>query len=446
MFTKLKLKNYKSLINIELDLTKQNVPKNLIIIYGENGIGKSNLTSVFLTLMDTLTTMSIKKYIQDIMTDADSLSKISESDKEGFLEFLSQRYKDIKTIIDECKTINSENNMSLEFHFIVNNTLGHYLIEMDNENIVKEELYYKIDKNRGYQFKLNKDTEPMLNKKIFFDSNYFIDIKNKIDKFWGKNSLLSIIYEELENSNESYFEDKLSHNLLNIIKFFTNITCETNIGRNTRIALGTRHMFFSRLEQGEVSKNEKSELIATESFLNEVFTSLYSDIKKVYYKIEDQNETIKYKLYFKKQICNTLYDIVYSRESTGTLKILSLIPQLYEAVHGRIVIIDEIDSQIHDILLKNIILSVNKYIRGQLIITTHNTLLMESNISNDSLYFLRVNNKTYTKEILCLSNYQKRTHPNNNIRSLYLKGLYGGIPVNESYIDFDELEEILDNE
>ena len=174
MFTKLKLKNYKSLINIELDLTKQNVPKNLIIIYGENGIGKSNLTSVFLTLMDTLTTMSIKKYIQDIMTDADSLSKISESDKEGFLEFLSQRYKDIKTIIDECKTINSENNMSLEFHFIVNNTLGHYLIEMDNENIVKEELYYKIDKNRGYQFKLNKDTEPMLNKKIFFDSNYFI--------------------------------------------------------------------------------------------------------------------------------------------------------------------------------------------------------------------------------------------------------------------------------
>ena len=41
MFTYIKLKNYKSLIELEVDLTKkENTPKKLISIYGENGIGK----------------------------------------------------------------------------------------------------------------------------------------------------------------------------------------------------------------------------------------------------------------------------------------------------------------------------------------------------------------------------------------------------------------------
>ena len=48
MFEYIKLKNFKSLKEVELNLLdKHNNPKKLILIYGENGIGKSNLASSF---------------------------------------------------------------------------------------------------------------------------------------------------------------------------------------------------------------------------------------------------------------------------------------------------------------------------------------------------------------------------------------------------------------
>lgn len=49
MFTRVKIKNYKSLINLDVDLSaKKKQPKPLVVIYGENGVGKSNFASVFL--------------------------------------------------------------------------------------------------------------------------------------------------------------------------------------------------------------------------------------------------------------------------------------------------------------------------------------------------------------------------------------------------------------
>ena len=48
MFEYVKLKNYKSFGNIEFNLLdRNNQPKKMVLIYGENGIGKSNLASAF---------------------------------------------------------------------------------------------------------------------------------------------------------------------------------------------------------------------------------------------------------------------------------------------------------------------------------------------------------------------------------------------------------------
>ena len=70
MFTKVKLKNYKSLVDLEVDLKgTKNQPKPLIIIYGENGVGKSNFAASFLTLSESLQTMSLRKVIQQFMEE-----------------------------------------------------------------------------------------------------------------------------------------------------------------------------------------------------------------------------------------------------------------------------------------------------------------------------------------------------------------------------------------
>ena len=49
MFEYIYLENFKSFGKVRFDLSdKQGNPKKMVLIYGENGIGKSNLASAFL--------------------------------------------------------------------------------------------------------------------------------------------------------------------------------------------------------------------------------------------------------------------------------------------------------------------------------------------------------------------------------------------------------------
>lgn len=441
MFTSIRLKNYKSLIDVNMDLTKKNKPKNIAVLYGENGSGKSNLASVFFTLSDTLRTMLANEYFQKAM-EKNNFSEMDELDKERLFDILSNNLKDTTRIIKECKTIDSEEDMSLEFEFELKDIIGSYFIKMDDYGITSEKLYYLIDKKRGYYFELEKGKEISLNSKIFMNQNYYLEIKEKIEKYWGKHSLLCILCNEDEISNSEYLKKRLSPNLMLVIDLFKNLTCQLRIGdRGKRSMIGVSHKIFFELDRGTIEEKDHNELKAIERFLNEIFTNLYVDIKKVYYEIKKDSGKLKYRLFCNKLIGGKLIKIDFEIESTGTIKLLSLIPDLYEAVNGRTVIIDEFDSGIHDLLIKKLLLSVNKYIKGQLILTTHNTLLMESGLENDSLYFIVVD-EYGNKEIKCLADYDKRTHPNNNIRSLYLKGVYEGIPI-PNELDFDELKAIL---
>ena len=126
-----------------------------------------------------------------------------------------------------------------------------------------------------------------------------------------------------------------------------------------------------------------------------------------------------------------------------TQQLLSLMPFILSAVAGNVVIIDEFDSGIHDLLVKNIILCIDESIKGQLIITTHNTMIMESGIDKNSLYVL-ISDIDAKKEIKCISDFDRRIHPNNNIRNGYINGLYRGIP-SMMNVDFEELLDILDD-
>lgn len=227
--------------------------------------------------------------------------------------------------------------------------------------------------------------------------------------------------------------------------FIKGLTCRINIGDSEeRGKYRVSNKIFPNLLNGKIKKEEEEELVLVEDFLNEIYTNLYSDIKNIYYDKKIEGEEIEYRLFSQKMIGGSIRNIDFGLESTGTLNILNLIPSLYEAVRGRVVILDEFDSGIHDIMVRNLLTSVNEYINGQLIITTHNTLLMESDIDSDSIYFISID-ELGNKEILCLNDYEKRTHPNHNRRDLYLRGIYNAIPLVRE-LDFDELEDILSKE
>ncbi|WP_366521484.1 AAA family ATPase, partial [uncultured Brachyspira sp.] len=83
MFTYVKLKNYKSLVDFEVDLTSsKNNPKKMIIIYGENGAGKTNFINSFFTLFETLNTKihydKINKLINENLDNKNNLDIIKD--------------------------------------------------------------------------------------------------------------------------------------------------------------------------------------------------------------------------------------------------------------------------------------------------------------------------------------------------------------------------------
>lgn len=433
------LTNYKSLVDLKVDFMKtKNTAKNLILIYGENGIGKSNFANSFYTLNETMRTMSSIETVKKIIEES---KDNSSNEYKSFIEnHIRDRFKDISMIIDDCKTIDSKENMILEFGFLFNKKNGIYRIEMDNEEIVSEKLEYVINKNQTYFFDITKNNIK-INSNIFIDKTYYNDFIILLDKYWGKHSFLSILSYEIEDKKKEYMNKKISKNLYNVLSYLT-LMCTKIKGKNHSEfgIIGTKHNIIDELEKGKISIKYEKDLIQTEYLLNEIFTNLYSDIKNVYYKKEIEDNYIKYRLFSKKMIYGKIKDIDFSLESTGTQNILSLIPYLISACEGQTVIIDEFDTGIHDLLIKNLLECISRYIKGQLIITTHNTILIDSIIPNENIYIFNANSKA-EKELIAITDFNGRIHKNNSPRKKYLNGLYNGIPM---FTDID-FEELIDN-
>ena len=439
MFTYIKLKNYKSLIELEVDLTKkENTPKKLISIYGENGIGKSNFVDSFYTLKKMVSTRTINEKIR-ILTEKQK--ELQTDDFNKALYFFGQLGSIIKNgffsnsidIINECKTIDSKDNMIIEVGFKIKSKSGIYCIETDNTDIISEKLDFTLNKNKVNFFEITKK-EKYLNESVFIDNEYKKEILSIIEKYWGKHSLLSLIAYEIEDKKENYVKKKFFNGIFEVINFFSSLSI---LSRNKLEVF--KDIEEEKLFYGTISANEEKKLINIENVINTFFTSLFSDIKQAYYKKKIDNDKINYILCFKKNIYNKLIDIEYNIESTGTKNILKILPYIISAAKGKTVIIDEIDNGIHDLLMLKILENLSEDLKGQLIITTHNTLLLEEEFIKDSIYIFKVDENA-NKKLLSLNKFEGRIHPNLSIRKRYLKGLYGGIPFPMD-IDFNELIE-----
>lgn len=87
-------------------------------------------------------------------------------------------------------------------------------------------------------------------------------------------------------------------------------------------------------------------------------------------------------------------------------------------------------------------MSIKEEINGQLIVTTHNTLLLES-LPKEYIYIL-ISDYEGNKQINSINDYETKVQKNNNARDLYLKGAFGGIPLSD-YIDFETIKYVLNN-
>ncbi|MBR1691692.1 MAG: AAA family ATPase [Lachnospiraceae bacterium] len=435
MFTKIKVQNYKSLVRLEVDLSYKQDKKPLAIIYGENGVGKSNFASVFYTLYESLRTMSIRNVLQQILDNRQDAD-------DDLLRFLRKNLRETDALIKSCKTINSKENMILCFEFMLDGLKGEYTIEYDDVKLVYEKLEFVLNKNKTVLYELSGD-DAKINDKIFSDGDYAREFKGLLNKYWGKHTLLSILLFEKEDKADGYIEQRIHPRLYRVIAAFMTMSIKVKAGnRAERGTIGLKHRILRELGQGEIDRAEEAELRKAELMVNEFFTLAYSDIKQAYYRLDYRDNKIKYSLVFKKLLYDKIVDVDVEYESTGTLQLLEIIPFLLMCVEGETVIIDEIDTGIHDLLVNNILGNIVDSINGQLIITTHNTMLLDSDIAPSYIYTFMVD-RNANKSLTSIVEYEDRTHPNLNYRTRYLKGMYGGVPISRD-IDFDELWDMMD--
>lgn len=434
MFTYLHVKNFKSLVDFTIDFrNSRNTPRKFIAIYGENGAGKSNIVDVFYFLKRTLNTRLDFEFPQI------DIPIIPQKHKKQ----VSRDLTSLKTIIKNSKTFGSNDNMVIKCGIRINNIDYEYIIETDNENIVYEKLSYIKSNNSKLLYEIKKDKTLIANS--IKDSRYKHELEYEIKKYWGKHSLLAIINYESYAKRVDFIKTAINKELLLFNDYFIILNILRPLNQYEPQPANVNMRFLTpMIDEYVIEINKEYLLNITEKLLNIIATALYSDIKQIYYRRKLENNNLLYKLYIKKLIGNNIVDIEFVRESAGTQKLFSIIPFIIEAMYGQTVIIDEFDTGIHDLMVKSLLENIVNHLGGQLIITTHNTTLMESDIKKDSIYILDIlpNRK---KEIFSLADYDEKLHPNLNIRKRYIAGTYGGVPyIND--INFDEIDEIILNE
>lgn len=437
MFTYIKAKNFKSLKDIELNLNKTNDKTNkFIAIYGENGSGKTNIVELFELLQRLVAAMSADTAIRRMHKDIIEMQK-------KMMPKLPKEFEQILKLyvyLEEYRMIDEKEPTEIEYGFKINNIDGFYYIKFDNE-IIEEKLYYMAGKQRAYLFQISREGNKIvknLNNNIFKDRKYNEELIEIIDKYWGKYSFLSLLSLEMLEKNKEYVNSKISKNIFDVIDQILLMTVHVDDPITGMISKDTtRDRKLSSIKSGMVEKGKLNEIKKYENVLNIFFTQAYSDIKEVKYIITEKEDEINYELYFNKMIGGKIKSISYIHESQGTKRILNQFDTLLGSLLGETVIIDEIDNGIHDVLMKNIIMSIKDEITGQLIITTHNTLLLEI-LPKEYIYMISTDYNG-NKTINSIKEYGTKIQRNNNARDLYLKGVFGGIPTTD-YIDFEEIK------
>lgn len=444
MFTYVKARNFKSLKEIEFNLNKtKNKINPLVVVYGENGSGKTNLVELFQVLKKSLIARCMVPIVEtewkvwggEIKENFEEIQMVEES---------AEPYQPdwrIATELQRYRMIGEKDPTELEFGFQINGIDGFYAFKFTDE-VIEESLYYKVDKQRAYLYQLKKEEGKItkkLNQNIFPNSKYREELYESIEQYWGKYTFLSLLMAEKRDKNRKYIENNIASNIFEVTKMFLSMIVQES-ERKIQSGQPNRKATLRNIQRGEIREDKLSEIRKYETILNIFFTQAYADIKQVKYLTRRDEGRVSYRLYFEKMIGGKLKSIPSTSESEGTQRILRQFNTLVGALTGETVIIDEIDNGIHDVLMKNIILSIQDEITGQLIVTTHNTLLLEV-LPKEYLYILSTDYKG-NKEIQSIKEYDIKVQKNHNARDLYLKGIFGGIPTTE-YIDFEEIKDTL---
>jgi len=371
-----------------------------IAIYGANAAGKSN---IFKALTSAILLVRNSNYMQ-------------VNTKLGLVPFL---------LDDDSR----KDKTKLDFKFIYNGIKYEYGFVADQINIYEEYLYeYKTARPtmifertniNDYKFtatnsELKQYIEKNTHNKLFLctatawncqlTKNAFMWFVENIDTYTAFNiQTTNQYFQEIDkHSNDEEFKTLL----LGMLKH-----ADINISNYDLVAQEIKDKSKIMLPPG----------IALNAEMVEEMLRNAKEYKLTTHHLVETNEGIKD------------FELDIEQESDGTKLMFAYAPIIIDALRkGRTIIIDEIDSCLHPVLLAYLVSifndsNLNKN-GSQLIFNTHDINLLDlDKLRRDQIYFVEKNNENGITDLYSLVDYSPRN--SENIRKGYMQGRYGAIPV-----------------
>jgi len=382
--------------------------------YGANGSGKSNFIEAinflksFVVKKDFMKRMSVSRYVFRLI-EKENLDPI-------------------------CFTLEFK---ALEEYFI-------YSVRLSDDS-VEEELYAsglgEKENELIYRRAGSKITAPL--------SDRISELKEAIDNMVQNNpksSLLSlnsefpILKDKRVATVSNWFEKQIS-----VMKVNTTVPTLIELLSTNESLLNFTNEMFANIGAGIEAVRIKSEPLDQWTTLENIEykmmlqnvkdSNLYTNFESVVNKrniffisMENGIRMVK-ELIFEQIGANGFHgNLEINNQSDGTIRLLTLIPALYDAIYNKkVVCIDEIDHSIHPTLM----VAIMEYFssvktNGQLIFTTHETCLLNQQklMRPDEVWFTEKHNGA-----TCLYSLNEfKEHNTLSIEKGYLQGRYGAIP------------------
>lgn len=420
--TRLRIKNFKSINEAVVDFKS-----NMSGIYGPNGTGKTAIIEA-IEIFNLYFDFNLSKdFIEKFKNKVNSLMKLGTKSMEIEVDIESTE-KVYRIYLNFIK--DKENNIftrseKVEWKENLPNKKFKILIESINElEDIIPRLFMEKSSNKTAINYVGFFAEKILKSKE-------IHLKSVLSDFNSFNSFISLIYDYSKDMDKNILDKKFNTFLIyweeisKILKMIIVVTLEEQALYNVDLLLPIKvhnenmHGTFT-LKYGN-SNNIYSENVAIElnkivEEINTIFSVIVPDaklsVKKDLVRQTDGNREYAVEIFVMKED----KAIPIERESTGIIKIVSLLSALIYYIQDEkaIVVIDELDIHIFEYLLAIILDKISRYAKGQLIFTAHNLLPLEKLNWNSII----VSSKK-DKEVVYT--YLKGMSATTNLRNKYLR-------------------------
>lgn len=431
------LENFLSFGHVDFDLCGKGGTRGYALIYGENGSGKTNLIRSLGFLRSSVSTIVLADAMDEFRAklDRDGPRQFPDDPERQELETamfhltrfdLGKTSPSLTTMGRAHRLTGSEEPMEVRYEFETDVAhLAYAMTFAEDGMLIREELSRFTKGTRTSRIFLVEGSDDGI--AITFGRSVFAaelsrTLRRRISVSWGKNSLLAILLSEFSRSNRDFIDGSISGEIRSTIGFIRDLSVDgdgpvfQNIWSNGM-----------QIERGFTGSDGRKYLEAYGKAASAYLVRLYSDIKKAEYETVEKDGRIEYRLMVEKCIAGVRRRIPVERESAGTRKLLGMLPELLRCAAGGVALIDEFDSGVHDKIVHDMLDQILPGLKGQLIITTHNTLLLET-ADPSNVYVIRTSVDGF-KEIRTFDSIATTKKGHNNNRLRYLQGLYDGVPI-----------------